>query len=268
MLDLFSSFVNVVLGFIIFIIFVAFFYYFYRFKFEFNYKFFIALSPYLVFSAILGTVSQKIVGLIFGYFNIAWTIGFLDLGFLSNLVLVFALTMGLFIMGLILSDSFRIISYRKTGFFGLLVIGLLFGYNFIFYNFMGINNFILFGLFLFAVLVLSIGFVLFFDKISSYKILKDKLNFFLIFGQFLDASSSLSLVFLNSSGFNRVFLEFGVNPFMWFFAKLIFAVLICWVLDKYTFENSNKKNFSKFSKLVIASIGLVIGFKSLILLSA
>jgi uncharacterized membrane protein len=131
-----------------------------------------------------------------------------------------------------------------------------------------VNNLILFGLFLMVVFALSLGFVLVFDKLSSYKILNDKLNFFIVFGQFFDASSSLSLVLVNSLDFNRFSLDFGLSPVIWFFAKLIFAVLICWVLDKYASENYNKKNFSRFSKLVIASVGLVLGFKNLILLSA
>jgi len=178
--------------------------------------------------------------------------------------------LGLFYLGLILSDSFNRISYRKTGLFGFLI-WLFFSSYIIFVN--SYNSFNMNAVFYFLILVFISLLVTFIVKSLAFKILNydlfsNKLNFFVSFGQILDGFSTVAIIFL---GFSSVHFFFELNKnllniIIWLLIKIIFSVIICFVFDMYKNQNINKKNFVGYSKSIIGWIGFLNVFKNLFLL--
>ncbi|MDD2531648.1 MAG: DUF63 family protein [Candidatus ainarchaeum sp.] len=237
-----------------------------RFRFEFNYKFFLVFLPYLFFGLIL----EKYFILLFEKLltnNLGLSILTSQLiGFFGNWLLVFFL----FCLGLILSDSFNRISYRKTGLFGFLICLFFFSFSIF------LNNYDLFNAnTVFYLLILTgISFVVIFGlrvlvfKILNYDLFSNKLNFFVSFGQILDGFSTVAIIFL---GFSSVHFFFELNKnllniIIWLLIKIIFSVIICFVFDMYKNQNINKKNFVGYSKSIIGWIGFLNVFKNLFLL--
>lgn len=260
--------ISAILSVIIFLIFVAQFYHRYRFSFEFNHKFFMICVPFLCFGVFFFNLAESFVGKLIAQMNLVYLFGIFDVGYLMSIILTFIVSGGLFWGALRISNSFKQVSYRKTGFYGLVVLSLVTILTISFQTKLLTQLGVVF-LFFFVALVLTGIFVQIFDFFSrTYKLLFDKLNFFVIYGQVLDAIGVIVFYSMGVGNIGRVSFDFGLNPFVWGVIKVVSAFLICWSFDWYAARYINKRNFSRFSKLVIAAIGLVLGFYDIILLTA
>lgn len=229
-------------------------------KIIFNHDFFISMLPYIFFGVSLRVIMHQIESgkIIIPY--IIKTANPLELGFWFFTPGIWFLTFFLVIVGLLIGNIFGKIDVKKVFAFGLVIclIPVLF-------NFLNYNNWFYFILTGIIILIVATGILKLINKYSSYKILDDKLNYFIILGQAIDGiASAIAVTFFPFSEqhvFSAILID--IHPVLFIVVKIIIAVLLCWSLDDYSKEIKDK-NLIFFIKTVIAILGLATGLGSLL----
>ncbi len=240
-------------------------------KVEFNYKFFIALMPYIFFGISMRVIMHQIEGGSLSIYGIFKTANPFDLGFWFFTPGIWVLTFALVSLGLLFSGIRHKLNSEK-----LMLFGSLFAIPLVLFNIWHFNNWIVFIGTSILIAVVSYGLCWIVNKYSKYKIFQDPLNLFIVAGQAIDGiASSIAITYFNFSE-QHVFsnMVMNINPILFVGIKLAIAVLICWSLDDYLKDElnkhkgheekiRNKKNLIGFIKLIIAILGFATGLASL-----
>lgn len=244
-------------------------------KIVFDLNFLIALLPFIIVGTSLRTIMHQIESNNLVVNGIFKTANPFELGFWFFTPGVWFLTFFLVVIGLIISFWGGKFDYKKLFF-----VGLFFSIPLLIFNFLSYNNWFVF-LFTILVIIMVVVFLLkLVDSFSKYKILSNKLNFFIVLGQGIDGIASAIAVTFFSFSEQHVVSAFllDLNPLLFVSVKLIIGVLLCWSIDDF-FEDvksksiSNKKSKSlffvdaqlvNFVKIIIAILGLSTGLGSLL----
>ena len=240
-------------------------------KIEFNHKFFISIIPYIIFGISLRVIMHQVESGSLMIEGITKTTNPLEIGFWFFTPGIWLLTFGLVVIGLLISRVQEKLDNKKLFWFGLIVaiIPLMF-------NLSRFNNWLVF--IATAILIVTVAHSLSYliNRFTRYKILQDKMNMFIIFGQAMDGiATSVAISYFNFSEqhvVSKIILD--MNPTLFIGIKLLIAILICWSLDDYLkdyskthYSNQTKveqrKNAINFIKVVLAILGFSTGLASL-----
>ncbi|MEM4257325.1 MAG: DUF63 family protein [Candidatus Diapherotrites archaeon] len=117
-----------------------------------------------------------------------------------------------------------------------------------------------------ALIIVAMIFILFILKVLSFsfllkKILSDKMNLFVIFGQALDGFGTLVATSLNCTEQHPVSaFVISINPWLFILVKILIASLIVYYADR-EIEDENFRNFVKFWIIVL---GFAPGLRNLL----
>jgi uncharacterized membrane protein len=189
----------------------------------------------------------------------------LELGFWFFTPGVWILTFLMVIVGLLIEGIYKK-NKKIKNFNKLLIFGLIITTPIVLFNLINFNNWIAFIGTSILIILTTILVTTTIHKFTKYKILEDKLNFFIILGQAIDGiASTIAISFFNFAE-QHVVSNFVINihPALFVLIKLILGILICYSLDDYGKENPKNQNLTKFIKIIIAILGLATGLASLI----
>ncbi|MDD3159749.1 MAG: DUF63 family protein [Candidatus ainarchaeum sp.] len=229
-------------------------------KIKFNNNFLTALLPYILFGISMRVIMHQVEAGLLVSDLIRKTANPLEIGFYFFTPGIWILTFSLVIIGLLISEIWKEIKLKRLFYFGLIIMAFPLIYNLLHFNqwpvFLGVTI-LIFGV---ASLVCYL-----INKFTKYKILNDKLNYFIVIGQGFDGiASAIAIAFFNFSEqhvLSNVIIQ--IHPGLFVIIKLIIAILICYSLDDYLKENENKEQLVNFVKLIIAILGLATGLASL-----
>ncbi len=230
-------------------------------KIEFNQNFFISIIPYIVFGVSLRVLMHRIESGALIIPGIIKTANPFDIGFWFFTPGVWILTFTIVILGLLFSGMLKKINYKRLFLFGTILAAPIFLFNLI-----SFNNWAYFTLTVILIIISTKIITFIVQKYSKYKILNDKTNLFIVYGQAIDGIASvIAITFFNFTE-QHIVSNFVINihPALFVIIKLILAVLICFSLDDYVKENPSKKNLVGFVKIIIAILGFATGLASLI----
>ncbi|NMA44513.1 MAG: DUF63 family protein [Candidatus Diapherotrites archaeon] len=234
-------------------------------KITFNNDFFIALTPYILFGVNLRVIMHQIEAGKLIIEGITKTANPLELGFWFFTPGVWILTFLMVIVGLLIEGIYKK-NKKIKNFNKLLIFGLIITTPIVLFNLINFNNWIAFIGTSILIILTTILVTTTIHKFTKYKILEDKLNFFIILGQAIDGiASTIAISFFNFAE-QHVVSNFVINihPALFVLIKLILGILICYSLDDYGKENPKNQNLTKFIKIIIAILGLATGLASLI----
>lgn len=229
-------------------------------KVEFNYDFLIALLPYILFGISLRVIMHQIEAGLLILPGIFKTANPFELGFWFFTPGIWLLTFSLVITGLLIGEIWKKLKTKRVFYFGIIIMlaPLLF-------NFSKFNNWIWFLGTGILILIISYCFCFLINKFTKYKILDDKINFFIVLGQGIDGIASAIAIwrfgFIEQHVFSNMLIN--IHPALFASVKLGIAILICYSLDDYAKEKKTNKNLIKFIKIIIAILGLATGLASL-----
>ncbi len=229
-------------------------------KINFDLNFMIAMLPYILFGVSLRVIMHQIES---GKLIIPWlikTANPLELGFWFFTPGIWIITFSLVIIGLLIGKILKQLDTKKVFYFGIIIAILPFLFNLINYN-----NWFWFIITTIIIITTTIIIGKIINKYTKYKILNNKLNFFIILGQAIDGiASSIAITFFPFSEQHVLSdMLIRIHPMIFIIVKLSIAVLLCWSLDDYSKEIKNK-NLIGFIKIIIAILGLATGLGSLL----
>ena len=229
-------------------------------KIKFDEKFFIAMIPYILFGISMRVMMHQIEAGIIQIPGITKTANPFEPGFWFFTPGIWLLTFSLGLVGLIVGTVLKKLNEKKVLIFGIIVCAapLLF-------NLSKFNNWPAFIATAIIIPIVAYAVCYAVDKFTKYKILNDKMNFFVVAGQAIDGiASTVAITFFSFSEQHFVSNAIiGISPALFVAIKLGIAVLVCWSLDDYLKENEKRKNVVGFIKVVIAIIGFATGLASL-----
>ncbi|HNV01214.1 MAG TPA: DUF63 family protein [archaeon] len=235
-------------------------------KISFNSDFFVALIPHILFGVNLRVIMHQIEAGNLILEGITKTANPLEIGFWFFTPGVWILTFSVVIIGLLLQGIYKK-NKKLENFNKLLFFGLIISTPIILFNLINFNNWFAFTGAGVLIILTTIFVTKIVHKFTKYKILNDKLNFFIVLGQAIDGiASTIAISFFNFSE-QHVVSNFVINihPALFVIIKLALGILICYSLDDYLKENTkNNENLVKFVKIIIAILGLATGLASLI----
>lgn len=252
--------VNTIVFILILIIACAIIYYIFRKKIKFDSEFMISLIPYILFGISLRVIMHQIEAGLLILPGIIKTANPLELGFWFFTPGVWILTFILVIIGLLLGEVWKKLKTKRLFYFGIVV--MMFP---LIFNFLNFNNWLVFLGTSALILIVSYGICFLINKFTKYKILEDKLNFFIVLGQGIDGIASAIAIAFFSFSEQHVFsnMLMNIHPALFASVKLGIAILICYSLDDYAKENPKRKRLVGFIKVIIAILGLATGLASL-----
>ena len=233
-------------------------------KVKFDYNFLIAMLPYIFFGISMRVVMHQIEAGLLTLPGIIKTANPLELGFYFFTPGIWILTFALVIIGLLIGEVWKELKTKRVLYFGVIVMILP-----VLFNFINFNNWAVFIGTSILILVVSYWICYLINKYSKYKILEDKLNFFIVLGQGIDGIASAIAISFFSFSEQHVLsnMLMNIHPALFAGIKLLIAVLICWSLDDYAKEQKekgkDKTNLINFVKIIIAILGLATGLASL-----
>ncbi len=235
-------------------------------KISFDSNFFIALIPYILFGVNLRVIMHQIEAGNLILEGITKTANPSEIGFWFFTPGVWILTFSVVLIGLLLQGIYKK-NKKLENFNKLLLFGLIISTPIVLFNLINFNNWFAFTSTSILIIVTTILVTKIIHKFTKYKILNDKLNFFIVLGQAIDGiASTIAISFFNFSE-QHVVSNFVINihPALFVIIKLALGILICYSLDDYLKENPKKnENLVKFTKIIIAILGLATGLASLI----
>ncbi len=252
--------VNTIVFILLLVIACAISYYILRKKVDFNYNFLVALLPYIIFGISLRVIMHQIEAGLLILPGIFKTANPFELGFWFFTPGIWLLTFALVIIGLLSGEIWKKLKTKRVFYFGIIMMIVPLFFNFLKFNnwawFLGTTIFILF---------VCYGICFLINKFTKYKILDDKVNFFIVLGQGIDGIASAIAISLFRFSEQHVFsnMLMNIHPAIFAIVKLMIAVLICYSLDDYAKEKNSNKNIIKFVKIIIAILGLATGLASL-----
>jgi uncharacterized membrane protein len=255
--------VNTIVLLIILVIACGIIYFILRKKVNFNYSFLLSLLPYIFFGISMRVIMHQIEAGKLIIEGITKTANPLALGFWFFTPGIWILTFTLVIIGLLIGGIWKELKTKRVLIFGIIIMlpPLLF-------NFLHFNNWFIFIITTTLILFVTYALCWLINKFTKYKILEDKLNFFIILGQGIDGIASAIAISFFSFTEQHVFSNFlmNIHPALFASVKLGIALLICYTLDDYRKElkgNKKKIQLIKFIKIIIAILGLATGLASL-----
>ncbi len=263
--------VNTITYIILLIIASSIIYFILRKKVEFDEKFFLAISPYILIGISLRVLMHQIESGNLIIEGIIKTADPTQLGFWLFTPGVWILTFAIVVLGLLIAKVWDELNHKRLFIFGLIVALPL-----VLFNLSKFNNWSWFigTIVLIAIVTYAVCFII--DKLTSYRILEDPLNIFIVGGQAIDGIASvIAITFFNFSEQHVISnMVINIHPALFSAIKLILAVLICYSLDDYLKESINKhssspgqslnrKNIIGFVKVIIAILGFATGLASL-----
>jgi uncharacterized membrane protein len=230
---------------------------------EFDYKFFFALIPYILFGVCMRVI-MHFIELGEPFFGITKTANPLEFGFWFFTPGIWILTFFLVLIGLLIGRIDKKLSRKKLFWFGCFVSGWP-----IMFVLLSINNLIwLVGTALLIILV-SFGLCWLVNNFTKYKILSDPMNLMIVLGQGIDGiASTIAITFFSFTEqhvLSKILID--IHPIIFVIVKLSLGILIAYSLDDYLLERPKTKQKQKiveFIKLVIAILGFATGLASLI----
>jgi uncharacterized membrane protein len=185
----------------------------------------------------------------------------LEIGFWFFTPGVWILTFSVVLLGLLLSGIHKNLNVKRFR-----NIGLIFATPVLVFNFLQFNNWPVFIITCVIICLASYGICYLVNKFTKYKILNDKLNFFIILGQGIDGIASSIAVSFFAFSEQHVVSNFimQIHPLLFITIKLGLGVLIAYSIDDYIKEDNKKKNILMFIKVIIAILGLATGIASLL----
>ncbi|MCX6804242.1 MAG: DUF63 family protein [Candidatus Diapherotrites archaeon] len=244
-------------------------------KIEFNHKFFISIIPYILFGISMRVIMHQIEA---GLLVISWlhkTASPAEIGFWFFTPGIWLLTFALVVIGLLISGVHKKhsigINTKRLFWFGVIVCAPALLFNISKFN----NTLVFIGTAL-LITAVTLGVSYLINRFTKYKILKNPLNVFIIAGQAIDGiASSIAITFFNFSEQHVVSnAVLNIHPGLFVAIKIVIATLICWSLDDYLKEYSEKNkddpkkiqkriNLIGFIKVVITILGFATGLASL-----
>ncbi|MDD2531136.1 MAG: DUF63 family protein [Candidatus ainarchaeum sp.] len=240
-------------------------------KVEFDEKFFLAISPYILIGVSLRVLMHQIESGNLIIDGITKTADPMQLGFWFFTPGVWILTFAIVILGLLIAKIWGELNHKRLFIFGIIVALPL-----VLFNLSKFNNWSWFigTVALIAIVTYTLCWLI--NKFTPYRILKDPLNIFIVAGQAIDGIASvIAITFFNFSEQHVISnLVINIHPALFAGIKLLLAVLICYSLDDYLKESINKhsnkpgkslnrKNLIGFVKVIIAILGFATGLASL-----
>jgi len=241
-------------------------------KIKFDHKFFLSILPYIFFGISMRVIMHQIEAGNLVIEGITKTANPLEIGFWFFTPGIWVLTFSIVVIGLLVAGVRKELNHKRLFWFGAIISAPL-----VLFNLSKFNNWIPFIVTLLAIIVISYCLCLLINKFTKYKILNDKINYFIVAGQAIDGiASSIAIAFFGFSE-QHVFSSMLINfhPAVFAGIKLLLAVLICWSLDDYLKDEEkklaknhpekwkNKKNLIGFIKIIIAILGFATGLASL-----
>ena len=232
-------------------------------KVVFDYKFFLALIPYILFGISMRVIMHRIESGNLIIDGIMKSADPLTAGFWFFTPGIWILTFVLVGIGLIVAQGYKKLKRKRLFLFGCVVAGWPIIFNLIAFNNWAwfVGTIILIGLVSYCLCWLV-------DHFTKYKILKDPLNVMIVVGQGIDGiASSIAITFFSFSEqhvLSNILID--IHPALFVAVKLGIAVLIAYSLDDYLAEkpkNKDRKQLVGFIKVVIAVLGFATGLASL-----
>jgi len=232
----------------------------FRKRIAFDYRFFLALTPYILFGISMRVMMHRIEAGSLVLEGIVKTASPLEPGFWFFTPGIWLLTFALVLAGLFVGGVHKKLNRKRLFWFGCIVMGWP-----LFFNFLAFNNWAWFLGAAVLIAAVSYGLCLGIDRLTKYKIMRDPLNLFIVAGQGLDGiASAVAISFFSFSEQHVVSnMLIDIHPVLFVAVKLGIAVLIAYFLDDYLKENPKKKQVVGFVKLVIAVLGFATGLASL-----
>ncbi|MDD3083458.1 MAG: DUF63 family protein [Candidatus ainarchaeum sp.] len=229
-------------------------------KIKFNSNFFIAIIPYIFFGVSLRVIMHQIeAGKLF-LPGIIKTANPLELGFWFFTPGIWVLTFTMVIIGLLIGKIWKKLDYKKVFYFGVIITIIPFIFNLINYN-----NWFCFLMIVILIIIITTIVTKTINKYAKYKILDDKLNYFIVLGQAIDSiASTIAITFFSFTEqhvFSNILIK--IHPILFIMIKLFVAILLCWSLDDFAKETKNKNKIG-FIKIIIIILGLATGLGSLL----
>lgn len=240
-------------------------------KVEFDEKFFLAISPYILIGVSLRVLMHQIETGNLIIEGITKTADPMQMGFWFFTPGVWILTFSIVVLGLLIAKIWDELNYKRLFIFGLIV-----ALPVVLFNFSKFNNWSWFigTVALIAIITYTLCWLI--NKFTPYRILEDPLNIFIVAGQAIDGIASvIAITFFNFSEQHVISnLVINIHPALFAGIKLLLAVLICYSLDDYLKESIhkhnnkpgqslNRKNIIGFVKVIIAILGFATGLASL-----
>jgi uncharacterized membrane protein len=263
--------VNTITYIILLIITCSIIYFILRKKVDFDEKFFIAISPYILIGISLRVLMHQIESGNLIIDGIVKTADPTQLGFWFFTPGVWILTFAIVVLGLLISKIWDELNHKR-----LFIFGLIFALPLVLFNLSKFNNWNWFIGTIILIIVVTYVLCWLINKLTHYRILEDPLNIFIVAGQAIDGIASvIAIAFFNFSEQHVVSnIVINIHPALFVGIKLLLAVLICYSLDDYLKESIhkhnnrpgkslNRKNIIGFIKVIIAILGFATGLASL-----
>lgn len=253
--------VNTIVLVLLLVIACGFIYYFLKNKVNFNHKFFEALVPFILFGVSMRVIMHQIEAGLLVLPGIIKTVNPIEPGFWFFTPGIWILTFVLVIIGLLIARVDKKLNTKNLMYFGILIMlaPLLF-------NLITFNNWPIVIFLLILIILISYGLCYIINKFTKYKILEDKLNFYIVLGQGFDGiASAFAIAFFGFSEQHVVSnLIMQIHPGLFVIVKLSIAALIAWSLDDYLTEKPKNKDLINYIKVIIAILGFATGLASLL----
>ena len=234
---------------------------------EFDFKFFLALIPYILFG-----ISMRVIMHLTESGNpvidVLKTANPLEAGFWFFTPGIWILTFVFVSIGLLIGRVDKKLLRKRLFLFGCIVAGWP-----VFIVLSAINNASwLVGTSL-LIAIVSYGLCYLVQRFTKYKILSDPMNVMIVLGQGIDGIASVVAItffsFTEQHVFSKILIDF--HPILFVIVKLGLGVLIAYSLDDYISEkphNKARKQLVGFIKVIIAILGFATGLASLFKLGA
>ncbi|MDO8428628.1 MAG: DUF63 family protein [Candidatus Diapherotrites archaeon] len=225
---------------------------------QFDYKFMLALLPYIAFGISLRAINAAR----WFYPTIQQTVNPFELGYWTHTPGVWFATAVLTLIGLGIGLKFGKEKYHTIfAGIGLLTGGVLFAY--VLSRFVDWTNFGL-AVGVIAVTIIVTWFVV--QKVLKKKVLENKLNILALTGQVIDSGATFLAVGFLGYGEQHPLSAFilGVNPALFIVVKVVLIVAILHYID----QDIQDENLKGFIKLFLAILGFATGGASLIKIGA
>jgi uncharacterized membrane protein len=232
-------------------------------KINFDYKFFIALIPYILFGVSLRIIMHMSeIGN--PLLDITKTANPLEVGFWFFTPGIWIFTFILVLIGLIIGRIDKKLIRKR-----LFLTGCVFAGWPISIIILSMNNlFWVIGTTI-LIIITTYGICFLVNKYTKYKILSDPINLMVVLGQGIDGIASAIAIsffsFTEQHVFSKIIMD--IHPALFIIIKLSLGILIVYSLDDYLNENPKnhkRKKLIKFIKLIIAIIGFATGLGSLL----
>ncbi|MCR4369470.1 MAG: DUF63 family protein [archaeon] len=224
-------------------------------KIEFNYKFMLAILPFVFFGSAFRVLNDT------GLFS--KTCNVLDFGFYTFTPGIWILIAAITLASLFVAKKY---STNEEGFHKILGgMGLVFLLPLLAYHAI---NFLSWEGFAMALGLMALVTILTRALVGIWKkdFFSDHLNTMVVAGQAMDGASTFVATSLFSCGEQHPLSEFilGANPFLFILVKIALAVLIIHYVD----NDVKDKNFAGFIKVAVTILGFATGTRNLITLGA